>query len=412
MASRDLDWPHVLAPGMRVFLSGSSNEPAGFFEALAASPECAAGVTFVQFPLAGLNSTDLSSLHPDARVECFFATPALRDGMAAGRVRFMPMQMRAVYAYLAGQHFDVVLTQAARDRDGVLRYGPNVDFLGAALRNASALGVEINEQIVAPLGLPRLPEARVDFSITTNRPFAALAPAVLDEAARAIGRHVRDLVRDGDCIQTGIGAIPAAILGALVDRNDLGMHSGLIDDAGFALIEKGVMTGVRKPIDARLHVAGAVLGSKALLEGLRDRRDVVFRGADYTHEVGVIRQLPNFVSINSAVEVDLFGQVNAEFAAGRQISGTGGSVDFMRAAKSSSGGRSIVAMNATAKGGAVSRIVPRVELVTALRTDVDIVVTEHGVAQLGHADVDARARALIEIASPEFRDELRAAWSR
>ena len=132
-----------------------------------------------------------------------------------------------------------------------------------------------------------------------------------------------------------------------------------------------------------------------------------FRGADYTHEVQAIRQLENFVSINSAVEVDLFGQVNAEVANGRQISGTGGSVDFMRAAKASKGGRSIVAMNATARGGSVSRIVQKVEMVTALRTDVDIVVTEFGVAHLKHLPNRARAEALIEIAAPEFRQGLR-----
>lgn len=134
---------------------------------------------------------------------------------------------------------------------------------------------------------------------------------------------------------------------------------------------------------------------------------VAFRGANHTHEISVIRQIPNFVSINSAVEIDIYGQVNAEFAAGRQISGTGGSVDFMRASKVSVGGRSIVAMNATARGGSVSRIVPKVELVTALRTDVDTVVTEYGVADIKYLPNQARAEALIEIAAPGFRDELR-----
>jgi acyl-CoA hydrolase len=133
----------------------------------------------------------------------------------------------------------------------------------------------------------------------------------------------------------------------------------------------------------------------------------VFRPASYTHEVGVISQLDQFISINSAVEVDLYGQVNAEVAGGRQISGTGGSVDFMRAAKASSGGRSIVAMNATARRGEVSRIVPKVDLVTALRTDVDMVVTEYGVARLKLLPVRERALALIEVAAPEFRDGLR-----
>jgi acyl-CoA hydrolase len=149
------------------------------------------------------------------------------------------------------------------------------------------------------------------------------------------------------------------------------------------------------------------LGSNDLLDWLADNPSVVFRGANYTHEVAAIRQLPNFVSVNSAVEIDLYGQVNAEYAGGRQISGTGGSVDFMRAAKASSGGRSIVAMSATARRGSVSRIVPKAEMVTALRTDVDIVVTEYGTADIKYLPIQARAEALINIAAPQFRDDLR-----
>jgi len=173
-----------------------------------------------------------------------------------------------------------------------------------------------------------------------------------------------------------------------------------------------VMTGRAKPVDRGQHVTGMALGSAALLEWLARRGDVAFRGADHTHEVRVIRDIPNFVSINSAVEIDLVGQVNAERVGGRQISGTGGSVDFMRAAKASKGGRSIVAMTATARGGSVSRIVPRVDLVTALRTDIDLVVTEYGVADLKHASTAARVDALIEIAAPAFREGLRAASGR
>jgi 4-hydroxybutyrate CoA-transferase len=175
------------------------------------------------------------------------------------------------------------------------------------------------------------------------------------------------------------------------------------------LIRNGNITGHNKPIDTGVHVTGMALGSSDLLDWLADHDAVQFRGANYTHEIGVIRQIPNFVSINSAVEVDLFGQVNSEVAGGRQISGTGGSVDFMRSAKASPGGRSIIAMNATARDGAVSRIVPKVELVTALRTDVDIVVTEYGVAELRNTPARARAEALIALAAPQFRDELREA---
>jgi 4-hydroxybutyrate CoA-transferase len=401
--------PALLKPGMRVYVGGSMNEPTGLLDVIASHPGCAAGVTFVQFPLGALNQHDLSSLHPDARFECFFMTPQLADGLAQGRVAFLPMQMRAVFDYLAEQTFDVVLLQVAYGRDGRLRLGPNVDFVAAALRGARCVVGELNEALVAPAGCPVIEPDRFDHLIETQRPLRPYLNPEPDSTARAIALHVAGLIKDGDCVQTGIGAIPAAILATLEDKNDLGLHSGLIDDGAYRLIERGVMNGRAKAIDRGVHVTGVALGSTRLLDWLADAPEVAFRGADYTHEIGVIRELANFVSINSAVEIDLHGQINAEWVAGRQISGTGGSVDFMRAAKASRGGRSIVALNATARGGKLSRIVPRVELVTALRTDVDIVVTEFGVAELKHASAAARAAALTAIAAPQFRDALHAA---
>ena len=402
------DLTSLLGPGMQVFVGGGTNEPVALLERLAATPEGAAGVTFTQFPLPGLNQYDLSVLADDARARTFFMAPPLRAGFDAGRVEFLPMQMRAAYEYLRAQHFDVVFTQVAYDRDGRLRFGPNVDFIAAALDGAGCVVAELNRALVAPAGAPRVDPKRIDHLVESNRMLAEYPSAEPDTAAREIGRIVASLIPDGACIQTGIGAIPAAILGALGDKNDLGLHSGLIDEGGRQLIEQGAMTGVRKAIDTKLHVVGMGIGGTDLFDWLAQTPSVVLKGANYTHEVSVIGRLERFISINSAVEVDLFGQVNAEFAAGRQISGTGGSVDFMRAARSSPGGRSIIAMTATAGGGRFSRIVERVPVVTALRTDVDIVVTEFGIAELGPLGLGARAEALIAIAAPEFRDELRA----
>jgi 4-hydroxybutyrate CoA-transferase len=322
-------------------------------------------------------------------------------------VHYLPMQMRTTYDYL-GSKVDVYLLQVAYDHEGRLRVGPNVDFHDSVLAQGPIVIAQLNPTLVAPAGSPLINPALIDEMFESDESAPALAPANIDEAAQAIGGLVAGLIRDGDCLQTGIGAIPAAILSQLSDKNDLGMHGGLIDDGGMQLIENGNLTGARKALDAHKHVTGMALGSAELTSWLAGRRDVVFRGANHTHEVSAIRQLDGFVSVNSAVEVDLFGQVNAEMAGGRQISGTGGSVDFMRAAKASKGGRSIVAMNATARGGSVSRIVPKVEMVTALRTDVDTVVTEYGVAQIRDLPNQARAEALINIAAPQFRDELRA----
>lgn len=390
-------------PGQRVFVGGATNEPQGLLAELS-TLELPHDLRFVQFPIGGLNATDFTTFNATASIETFFMTPTLARA-DADRVHFVPMHMRWVYDHLL-RDIDVALVQVARDSNGQLRLGPNADFIDAVLSTARVVVAELNHGFTAPAGCPRIAASRIDYIHETDRPLPQLKPPTVDPVAQEIGRLVAELIADGDCIQTGIGAIPAAILSQLTDKNDLGLHGGLIDDGGMALIQAGNVNGSHKTIDRGLHVTGMGLGTQALFDWLADTPSVIFRGANHTHDAGVIRQLHNFVSINSAVQIDLHGQVNAEVANGRQLSGTGGSVDFMRAARGAPGGRSIVAMNATAKGGQISRIVPQVELTTALRTDVDIVVTEYGVAHLQGLPSAARAAALIELAAPQFRAEL------
>jgi 4-hydroxybutyrate CoA-transferase len=396
----------MLKAGQRVFVVGAVGEPQALLQHLAGQP-LPADLEFVQFPLAGFNDTDFTALSPTARLTSVFMTPALK-GADAARFAFLPMQMRQFYDYL-GQGIDIALIQVAKDRDGHLRAAPNVDFLGAVLASDALVVAQLNEQILAPPGCPLVPPARLAALVPAAAPLPTVPAPAIDDTAAAVAGHVAGLIADGDCLQTGIGAIPTAILRGLGDKNDLGWHGGLVDDAVLDLIRAGNLTGRRKRIDAGVHITGMALCSQAGHELLADLPSVQFRGACYTHDAEVIRQLDRFVSVNSAVQVDLSGQINAEVVGGRQISGTGGSVDFMRAARRSNGGRSIVALGATARGGSVSRIVPTVEQVTALRTDIDLVVTEYGVASLRDLPLAARREALIAIAAPEFRAALREA---
>lgn len=394
----------LLAPGQRIFVQGSCNEPVGLLAALQAL-SLPANLHFLQFPIAGYNSTDFTAWNDTSQLTTFFMAPHLRKADAL-RLQFLPMQMRWIYDYV-GANTDVALVQLARDHNGVVRYGPNVDFTAAAMASASVVIAELNHALVAPLGTPEADLNRFDAVLESEIAPPVPTVAEIDTVATSIGQHVANLIPDGACVQTGIGAIPAAILAALKDKNDLGWHGGLVDDGVLELIRNGNLTGARKRVDAGVHITGMALGSAAMHAVLAERDDVKFVGANYTHEVSAMALQDNFVSVNSAVEVDLFGQINAEYAGGRQISGTGGSVDFMRGAKAANNGRSVVAMNATARGGSLSRIVSKVELVTALRTDVDTVVTEFGVAELKDKPLRARAQALIDIAAPQFRDALR-----
>ena len=394
--------PALLRPGMSVWVGGGCNEPVALLEALRGQPDAARGVTFTQFPLPGLNGFDFTDLHPEAELITFFMTPAL----AGSRAKFLPMRMRAAFDHLRAARFDLAFIAVGRRADGSYAIGPNADFAAAVLETAGSVVAELRTGAPLPAGALPVAAARLDHIVASARRPTPMPRPAIDAAARRIGARVAGLVADGDCLQTGIGGIPAAVLQALTQKNDLGLHGGLIDDGGMALVVAGNVTGAAKTIDVGRHVTGMALGSGALHDWLAERGDVVFRGVDYTHDLDVLRRIDRFVSINSALQVDLFGQVNAEMAGGRQRSGVGGAVDFMRGAAASRGGRSIVALPATARGGGVSRIVPRVELVTASRTDVDCVVTEFGVAELAGKTADARRAALIAIAHPDFRAEL------
>ena len=413
------DVPALLAPGMTVFVAGGANEPATVLDAIRRRPAAAAGVTWIQSIVPGLNRFDFSSLHDEARAIAFFITPETRASHRAGRIDFIPCQLRAVADLLGeGLDIDLAIMSVSAPRDGALENaadfgaGLNCDYVDVVFERARRVVAEVNSALPDPPDGPRIEAHRIDFAVPVRRPPDPFPLPEPDETARAIARNVAGLVRDGDTIQTGIGSIPYAVLGALGEKNDLGLHSGILDDGVMELVERGVITGARKSIDRGRHVTAYAIGSPALYAWLEERADVRFRPVNYTHGAGTLARIDRFVSINSALEIDLGGQVNAEMIRGHQVTGTGGSVDFMRGAAGSPGGRSIVALGATAAGGKVSRIVPHLgagNAPTALRTDVDYVVTEHGVADLRYRPERKRAAALADVAAPEFRDELRAA---
>ncbi|MCH9675231.1 MAG: 4-hydroxybutyrate CoA-transferase [Gammaproteobacteria bacterium] len=405
----------LLKPGMTVWVAGGTNEPLSLVDALRAEPAACAGVTFLQSTVPGLNHTDYSALHKDASMTVFMLTGDLRESHQAGRVNFIPKQLRAVHDYFEQEvDIDIAVTQVAPTTQAdAFSHGLNADFMLAALARAKCVIAEVNAAHPAPIGGTNIASSRFDYVYHTDRPVPNFPTTPLNAESIAIGKLVEELVPDGACIQNGIGTIPAAILEALQDKNDLGLHSGILDDGIMKLARSGVINGRYKAIDKGRMVAAISMGTDELYQWSTQCEDVLFRPVSYTHNAAVIGQIDNFISINSALEIDLFGQVNAEMIGGRQLSGTGGSVDFMRGASASKGGRSIVALTATANRGKISRIVPKLEAhttATALRTDIDYVVTEFGVAHLRNLPARARGDALIAIAAPEFRSVLSDEW--
>ena len=404
-----------LKPGMTVFIGSCTAEPAETLDVLRGGSDCCAGVRFVCVTVPGINKIDFSTLHPEAKSTAFFALPENRENIASGRIDFLPMQYRAIYTYLERDvDIDMAIVQLPEpDVDGTMSLGVTVDFLPAVLDKAKIIVGEINDQQPAPKGSPTMRLDQLDLVVKCSRAVTTVPAPHMNGTVLAIAGHVADLINDGDCLQTGIGAIPSAALAALFDKNDLGFHSGMLADGAMALIKAGNANGAAKNIDKGQAVFGATLGSAELIEWAGQAENLLFRPVTYTHDTDVVRRNDNFVSINSALQVDLFGQVNADMLDGAQISGTGGSVDLMRSAALSKGGRSILALNATAAKGSLSRIIPALPAntaATALRTDIDYVVTEYGAKRIRHLPFPARAEALIELAAPEFRDGLKEAW--
>ena len=304
---------------------------------------------------------------------------------------------------------DVVLVQLSPpDAAGRHSFGIAHDYLIDAMRCARVVIAEINDRVPWTFGAEVPRDVRIDYVVRSSRPPLELAPARLGDVERRIAGHAAALIEEGAVLQTGIGAIPDAILSALAGHRDLGVHSGMIGDGIVELIERGVVNGARKNIDRGLAVAGVLFATERTYRFADRNPQLLLRPVTHTHNVAVMAQLDRFVAINSAIEVDISGQVNAELANGDYIGAVGGQLDFVRGALQSRGGRSIIALPATAKAGTVSRIVARIDsaVVTTPRSDADLIVTEFGVADLRGQSLAERARRLVAIAHPDFREQL------
>ncbi|MDB5362449.1 MAG: hypothetical protein JWO51_3746 [Rhodospirillales bacterium] len=397
---------HLLRPGTTVFVESASAEPLGIAAMLAEDPALTRGVRFVGGWLPGINRFDYA-LDPDAVMEAFFPIRAFVKTPGAGRQIVRPLHYSEIFTYLRDVcPIDVAFLQVAPpDRDGNCSLGIVAEFVPAILGKAKTIVAEVSSAMPAPPLAVKIPYHRLGWVVETDRPPPEFPIDERDAAVAAtIAKHVATLVRDGDTLQVGLGRIQHAVLRQLRDHRNLGLHSGLVSDGVLDLIEAGAMP---RPL-----VAAVGLGTRRLYDFLGETRQVRFASVEDVHFTTALAAVDRFVSINSALEVDLFGQVNAEIADGRRVSGVGGLVDFMRGARASPGGRSILALPATARGG-VSRIVARLApgaSVSAARADLDYVVTEHGVAALRYGSVEERAEALIAIAAPSERGDLERVW--
>lgn len=406
--AQNLDLAQYLRPRDRLIWGQGTGEPLTLTEALVAQRAKIGPVS----AFVGSNfSTTFRPEHTDyIRFESFGAVGTLRRLTKAGALQVIPCHVGQIYRYIEAGLIgaDVVFVQLSpAGSDGLHSFGLVNDYVQTALAKARVVIAEINDQVPHTNTQGRFDPMRADVIVHTSRPLIAIPPQPIGALESAIARHIAPYIEDGSCVQIGIGAVPDAILQLLGDRRDLGIHSGSIGDGLVDLMERGVVTNARKRNDVGLSVTGALIGSDRLYRFAHNNMKILMKTSPHTHGDAALAAIDKFVTINSALEVDLTGQVNAEQTGDDYVGGIGGQADFVRAGHRSPGGHSIIALPATAKDGAMSRI--RVQLsgpVTSARYDVDVIVTEFGAADLRGQTIPERAKRLIAIAHPNFREAL------
>ena len=405
----------MIAPGTRIFIGSGAAEPVVLVEALVSDGGHLRGNDIVHLLTLGPAPYVAPGLEERFRHTAFFIGANVREAVAQGRADFMPVFLSEIPELIRGGgcNVDVALvTVSLPDVHGTVSLGVSVDIVRAAVDTAKLIIAEVNPQMPRTLGDSTLHLSQIAALVPVDRPLPEARPEELDDACRAIGRNVAALIPDGATLQMGIGRIPDAVLTALSHHSDLGVHTEMFSDGVMDLAMAGVINGRRKSFNAGKIVTSFIIGSERLYRWVHDNPVVDMRPTEFTNDPMRIARHERMVAINSAIAVDLTGQVAADTVRGRFFSGIGGQVDFIRGAARSKGGVPVIALPATARDGQVSRIQTTFEAGTGVvtsRGDVHWVVTEYGAVNLSGRTIRQRAEALISIAAPEFRAELRAA---
>ncbi len=346
------------------------------------------------------------------RHNAFFVGHNVREAVNAGRADFIPVFLSEIPALFrtGALPIDVALVQVTPpDEHGFCSFGVSVDITKPAAQNAKIVIAEINDQMPRTLGDSFIHVSKITAAVEVSTPVLQLQREEFSDVHRAIGRHIADLIEDGSTLQMGIGAIPDAVLSFLHTKRNLGIHTEMFSDGVMELVEQGVINNEKKTLHPGKIVSSFLMGSTRLYQFAHNNPLIELHPSDYTNDPAIIARNHKQVAINSAISLDITGQVCADSMGTMQYSGIGGQVDFIRGAARSEGGKPIIALPATARGGKVSRIVPVLEPgsgVVTSRGDVHWVATEFGAANLHGKNLRQRAQALIRLAHPDFREEL------
>lgn len=398
--------------GQRVFLTGNCSTPQQFVEALCDRYRQLQGVELVQLLDMGPGHVITEAMAEHIRVNSIFISAKVRKGVSEGLADFTPIRLSEIpLLFKRGRLvLDVAVIQVSPpDRHGYCSYGVEVGVTKTAAESAGIVIAEINPNMPRTLGDSFIHVDQIQHFVEVDYPLPELHPDPASDVQNMIARHIAEMIPDGATLQLGIGGIPDAVLRRLTHHKNLGIHSELFSDGVMDMIEAGVITNAAKTLHTGKVVAGFTLGTHKLYEYIHDNPIFEFHRTEYVNDPFVIAQNDRMVSINSALEVDLTGQVCADSIGPKFYSGVGGQLDFVRGAFRSKDGKSFIALPSTAKNGTISRIVPQLKPgagVTTSRNDVHYVATEYGVADLWGRTIAERVHALVNIAHPDFRESL------
>jgi acetyl-CoA hydrolase len=402
--------------GMRIYITGNCSFPKELMAALVRLAPQLENVELAQVLTVGNSDYVQPSLQGHLRVNALFISDNIRAAVNDGRADYTPCRLSDVPALFnrdGALPLDVTFLQVSPpDEHGFCSLGVEVGISKGAAENSRIVIAEVNPRMPRTLGDSFIHMSRIDYCVDVDYALPEFKTGEIDPLNDRIGKYIADMIDDGDCLQLGIGGIPNGVLSHLGGKRDLGIHTEMFSDGIIDLVENGVINGARKTIHPGKVVTGFCLGTQRLYDFVNDNALMEFHPTEYVNDPFVIAQNDQMVAIDSAIEMDLTGQVCADSIGPRMYSGVGGQLDFIRGAAHSKRGKPIIALPSTMttrEGRVVSKIVAMLKPgagVTTTRNDVFYVVTEYGLANLHGKSIRQRARALIDIAHPSFREEL------
>jgi len=408
----------LIRPGDSVFIHSGAATPKTLVEALVFKAKTLRHLRIVHIHTEGKAPYATPEMADIFDIDAFFVGRNVRRAVAEGRADYIPAFLSEIPTLIRQKQVPVdvaMISVSPVDKHGYVSLGPSVDTTLAAVETARLVIAQVNRCIPRVMGEGQIPFDSIDYYIESDVPLPEVTPAVPSDEVKQIGRNIAEIVPDGATLQMGIGSIPDAVLQQLSDHKDLGVHTEMFSDGLLPLIESGVVTNAKKKVHSGYIVSTFALGSKRLYDFLDDHPRVLLRDATFTNNISVISKNPKVTAINSAIEIDLTGQICADSIGMRIYSGVGGQIDFMRGAAASEGGMPIIAMTSRTPHGQ-SKIVPQLQPgagVVTTRPSVHYVATEYGIVNLYGMSLKERAAALISVAHPDDREMLeRSAFER